>query len=300
MDFTREPIIETVITPKEGCKLVVRNSKGTGQEEYFVDAVEVVTFGSAIFLRSLEKPKAFMVPASDYEVLEVREARIVLKNVGFDRSIKIGGGREAVVRSCKESNEENKNGATATQQPLAPIKGRVEGRTDRKRDRRRQSRRRGRDEVLDPVEEVQEPHKSGAVETIPLSPPVQEIAQGELSPTISATGALMTHLLAPPPLISETIGRYKKEFKDAFYTKEEQEVGISLDPAEPFLTSSTEIMPESSEFSAFDLPDEGEEEIYRQQRRRFLNENPIDNVPETTGLPQEESSQEGSSATPEV
>lgn len=49
MDFTREPIIETVITPKEGCKLVVRSSKTVGQEEYFVDAVEVVTFGNAIF-----------------------------------------------------------------------------------------------------------------------------------------------------------------------------------------------------------------------------------------------------------
>ncbi len=94
MDFTREPIIETVVTPKEGCKLVVRSSKAGGQEEYFVDSVEVVSFGSSVFFRSQERPKAFMVPASDYEVLEVREARMVLKNVGLDRSIKIGGGRE--------------------------------------------------------------------------------------------------------------------------------------------------------------------------------------------------------------
>ena len=89
MDFTREPIIETVITPKEGCTLVVRSSKSSGQEEHFVDAIEVVVFGNAIFFRSLERPKAFLVPASDYEVLEVRETRLVLKNVGLDRSIKI-------------------------------------------------------------------------------------------------------------------------------------------------------------------------------------------------------------------
>ena len=96
MDFTREPVIQTVITPKEGCKLVVRSSKGLSQEEYFVDAVEVVSFGGAVFFRSLEKPKNFLLPVTDYEILEVREARMVLKHVGMDRSIKIGGGREAI------------------------------------------------------------------------------------------------------------------------------------------------------------------------------------------------------------
>ena len=59
VDFTREPIVETVITPKEGCKLVVRSSKSSGQEEYFVDAVEVVSFGTSFFFRSLERPKSF-------------------------------------------------------------------------------------------------------------------------------------------------------------------------------------------------------------------------------------------------
>ena len=59
MDFTREPVIETIVTPKEGCKLVVRSSKGASHEEYFVDAVEVISFGNASFFRSLEKPKSF-------------------------------------------------------------------------------------------------------------------------------------------------------------------------------------------------------------------------------------------------
>ncbi|MBX9744672.1 MAG: hypothetical protein K2X08_05615, partial [Chlamydiales bacterium] len=80
MNFTREPIIETVITPRDGCKLVIRSSKGNGQEDYFVDAVEVVSFGHSFFFRSLERPKSFLVPMSDYEVLELKETRMVLKN----------------------------------------------------------------------------------------------------------------------------------------------------------------------------------------------------------------------------
>ena len=103
MNFTREPIIETVITPREGCKLVVRSSKGNGQEDYFVDAVEVVSFGHSFFFRSSERPKSFLVPVSDYEILELKETRMVLKNVSTDRSIKIGGGREPHPRPHRES-----------------------------------------------------------------------------------------------------------------------------------------------------------------------------------------------------
>ena len=104
MNFTREPIIETVITPREGCKLVVRNSKGVG-EEYFVDAIEVVSFGRSFFFRSLERPKSFLVPVSDYEVLELKEIRMALKNASAERSIKIGGGRETPVRAQPREEE---------------------------------------------------------------------------------------------------------------------------------------------------------------------------------------------------
>ena len=65
MNFTREPIIETIISPKEGYKLLVRSSKGESrQKNIIVDAVEVVSFGRAFFFRSLERPKAFFVPAA--------------------------------------------------------------------------------------------------------------------------------------------------------------------------------------------------------------------------------------------
>lgn len=284
MDFTREPVIETVVTPKEGCKLVVRNSKGSGQEEYFVDAVEIITFGQAIFFRSLERPKPFIVPASDYEVLEVREARIVLKNVGLERSIKIGGGRDHNMRAPKEAEEK-----TEVQEPVqvAADSGqprsdaRPEMRNDRKRDRRRQSKRRR--EVIDQSAEgegvSQEADKGSDSERVELVPPTfSESGENAGQP---ANGALLASLLAPPPLISETIGRYKEKFKDAFYTKEEQESKLTLDPEHIPLASVPMIEADGSfpsipleqpAFGAFELSEDAEEEIYRQRKRKFLQE----------------------------
>ncbi len=94
MHFTREPTIETIITAKEGFKLVLRPASGTGTEEFFVDMVEVISFGDSCFFRSLDKPKSFMVPAVDYEIVEVREARMVLKSAAIEKDIKIAGGKE--------------------------------------------------------------------------------------------------------------------------------------------------------------------------------------------------------------
>lgn len=106
MNFTREPIIETVITPKEGCKLTIRNSKGVG-EEYFVEAIEVVSFSNAIFYRSLEKPKPFLLPVSDYEVIELKETKMVLKSVTLERSIKIGGGKPEKSKKKKSQKKQS-------------------------------------------------------------------------------------------------------------------------------------------------------------------------------------------------
>ena len=110
MDFTREPVIEAVITPKEGCKLVVRSSKTVGQEEYFVDSLEIVSFGKSIFFRSTERPKIFLVPVSDYEVVEVRETRMVLKTTGTEKgAIKIGGGRNVEKAEVAEGKKSRFN-----------------------------------------------------------------------------------------------------------------------------------------------------------------------------------------------
>lgn len=254
MDFTREPIIETVITPKEGCTLVVRSSKGSGQEEHFVDAIEVVVFGNAIFFRSLERPKAFLVPASDYEVLEVRETRLVLKNVGLDRSIKIAGGREAPLRSGREVTNGKTDRQVSSEKispptalppsdahlqeqptgslvgPAGPSEEVVEERIDKKRDRRRNyRRRRGKDEEgLKPSQEavgspdLRDPDNL----SVELPPPHMTKAEIEASASSVPVAAVLSSLLAPPPnLISETIARYKDNvlFKGAFFTKDEED-----------------------------------------------------------------------------
>lgn len=250
MDFTREPIIETVITPKEGCKIVVRSSKNMGQEEYFVDALEVVSFGSALFFRSLEKPKAFLVPASDYEILEVREARMVLKNVGLDRSIKIGGGREA--KAPKEPAIEKAEPSEAVEAAMAGAEEQPSGenRSEKKRDRRRQQRRRrGREEQ--PKEEAM---PGAGPQTIEGEPAFAEaaISNGESKTSEgspSPTPTVMRVLLPPPPtLISETISSYKENvlFKNAFYTKEEGEAAKEEEKKEePEAAASEQAQPPS-------------------------------------------------------
>ena len=91
MDFTREPLVETVITPKDGFKLLIRSISAGSQEEHSVVAVEVVSFGRCYFFRSLEKPQAFLLPMTKYEVVEVREVRTILKKASPEKSIKIGG-----------------------------------------------------------------------------------------------------------------------------------------------------------------------------------------------------------------
>lgn len=267
VDFTREPIIETVITPKEGCKLVVRSSKSNAQEEHFVDAIEVVSFGHSFFFRSLERPKTFLVPATDYEILEVREARMVLKNVGIDRAIKIGGGREGQMRTQREPHVEkaeipseestsSEGEESAVGQPAAEKI--QEGRIDKKRDRRRNyRRRRGREGSLeDEGQEGENTFKTESKET--------DGAEGENSPLTQQviTTSILTSLLPPPPtLISETIARYKDNalFKDAFYTKEERTPHPSVEE-QPTIPQP--------EYGTFELSEEEEERIYQQRKQQ--------------------------------
>ncbi|MDB6080877.1 MAG: hypothetical protein JWO53_149 [Chlamydiia bacterium] len=177
MDFTREPIIETIITPREGYRLAVRSSKSLGQEEHFVESLEVVSFGNAFFFRSTERPKPFLVPVADYEVLEVREPRMMLKTQLPAGSVKIAGGRDASYKAAREEGSRREPRAVSPEnsreeflsapsvraqtpakgdqksEPKAEVKG--EPRTDagvgidakggdRRRERRRGFRRRGR------------------------------------------------------------------------------------------------------------------------------------------------------------
>ncbi len=256
MNFTREPIIETVITPREGCKLVVRSSKGNGQEDYYVDAVEVVSFGHSFFFRSLEKPKSFLVPVSDYEILELRETRMVLKNVPAERSIKIGGGREAPPprqhhREPRETQQfeeppREESGEEASQQEGAIPEQRI----DRKRDRRRRGRRGGRDRGPD--------MRGGGDNHSPTSEPSQLTAEGpemmekqesafaSESEAPKPAPSFISKLFPPPPtLIKETLSRYK--------TTESIEQEVFPGPAE-------DLQKESLDESLFEHPLPSDEE----------------------------------------
>lgn len=197
MNFTREPLIETVIVPREGCRLILRSSRNESQEEFTVDAVEIVSFGPALFYRSLEKPRPFLVPVGDYEVVEVKESRVVLKNAPFERTIKIGGGREGSLR--KDEDEEQilpialeDEIANETQYPSH----------DKKRDRSRRNRRRRssdeREEMRHRVEETQE-----------FKPAPPKEAQQPKEPQVIPS---FTHLIPPPTtLISQNIQKYKDQ-----------------------------------------------------------------------------------------
>lgn len=290
MDFTREPIIETVITPKEGHKLVVRSSKSAGQEEYFVEAVEVVSFGHSLFFRSIERPKAFLVPVSDYEVLEVRETRMVLKNVGIERAIKIGGGREGkppkeLQREKAEQpaelvNEAEIISAGAGAEVSAEV--RSDGKVEKKRDRRRHARRRrGRDEET-ASEELSEEEKE-----ISSRSDDETALEGE-SQALSIPVVPFSTMLPPPTtLISESIARYKDNalFKGAFFIKDEEgrkegefkEEGILLSDEplgeekqhDDLLDSLQNVSLEPSDYGTFE-PSE-EIELYQQEASHIFS-----------------------------
>lgn len=236
MNFTREPIIETVITPREGCKLVVRNSKGAAQEDYFVDAVEVVSFGHSFFFRSLERPKSFLVPVSDYEILELKETRMVLKNASPDRSIKIGGGRDQQVRPQKEVEE-------LEGQPS-------QNKMDRKRDKRRRGRRgRDRQEMPAPaaqpaMQEYEEESFSEEGESIEERVPVEVPSFSE---EVKAPSFISKLFPPPPTLIKETLSRYKpaEGGEDTFLEPSfEEEPKEAID--ESLFDHKDEIFPEES------------------------------------------------------
>lgn len=285
MDFTREPIIETVITPREGCKLVVRSSKSSGQEEYFVDAVEVVSFGHSLFFRSLERPKAFLAPVSDYEILEVREARMVLKNVGVERSIKIGGGRESAPKLPKEVPAEAPSEELPTLTEDAPL---VDSRLEKKRGRRHYRRRRGREEPLAKEGEMRE-GESPEGDPLEAAAPSEEIAgkeefkddiipslESEETPLEAPPSLILSSILPPPPtLISETIARYKDNamFKGAFFVRDEK--------GDKEADQQGEQEPAKEPFKEAWISDEAEEEIFR-HRAASLTEEPLPGIPGET------------------
>lgn len=207
MNFTREPIIETIISPREGYRLIVRSTKHTSDEEFTVDAVEVVSFGSALFYRSLEKPHPFLLPVADYQVVEGKESRVVLKNAQFERTIKIGGGREASFKKEVEEESDDQMLPMGLEEESSEEPVSVEPGMDRKR--RRNRRRRGHEHRDDRPRH----------EPAPTEPKVEASKESVTPPTF-------THLIPPPTqLISDTIQKYKdQQAKDPLIPSEPAEV----------------------------------------------------------------------------
>ena len=194
MNFTREPIVETIISAKEGYKLSIKSSKQQAQEEHLVDAVEMVSFSGALFYRSQEKPKSFFLPIQDYEIQEVREARLTVKSPVMEKSIKIGGGKEAGKQHHKVEQEEKpaeivEEGVVALAQEKVSEK--ESGREHKREKRQKYKRKRG---FEDQSKEVRQQNVEGA--------PVQITPIPE---------SVFSHLLKPPEsLISDSIHKYKK------------------------------------------------------------------------------------------
>ncbi len=225
MNFTREPLVETIITPREGYRLLLRNSKGAGEEDLFLDAIEVITMGNGSFYRSLDRPKAFIVPVGDYEIYEVKEAKMALKLGMQEHATKP---REGGMKQ-KEEGERRKD--------------------RRSRNRRRREKEEVKEEAL--VEEAEE-H---------LPPPLQEREELVTPPPspVEETKERAPRVLIPPPttLISETISRYKETpvYAGAFFTKEEIEAEeLEEEEEEPVN------LREQEEFGLTDKREEEEEE----------------------------------------
>ncbi|MFY7843097.1 MAG: hypothetical protein ACOVOR_03680 [Rhabdochlamydiaceae bacterium] len=219
MNFTREPIIETIITPRDGYKLLLRNSKCVGIEEYQLDALEVVCFGQSLFFRSLERPRSFLVPVADYEIIEIKEIRVPLKNVSYDRSIKIGGGKENTSKSSKDvsnDKEEVSEAIEVSSDSSQDPSSNQEQKHEKKRNRGKNRRRRSQEEVTLSSKEQENilkdndaNHSSQTSEAQPLP--------------------VLTRLIPPPPnLISETMSRYKDivSLKPSSITNEESSSGL--------------------------------------------------------------------------
>jgi hypothetical protein len=242
VDFTRQPIIETVITPKDGYRLAVRSSKNLGQEEFVVEALEVVSFGVHCFFRTLDRSRAFLVPVSDYEVLEIREGRLPIKAATLEGTVKIPTVKEFARPPHKEIERKEplpaykeppvvQGVAQGAELPIleeagakeAPPSAFQDPRNDRRKDRKRgqKKRRSERDETFEEERPSSKSEQPPVVQEMKSVPSVAEMAI--VSAETSVVQPTFTSSILPPPttLIREDLERLRKSdtYKGAFYSK---------------------------------------------------------------------------------
>lgn len=201
MNFTREPILETIISAKEGFKLKLKSTKSENSPEYLVDAVEVVSFGQTFFYRSAEPANTFFVPAQDFEIVQERQARLMLKTP-TEKSIKIAGGDTGKGNSTentenkKKSKSKNKNPQKKVEEVSledAPIKEQEPSTPQEKKQFKEKHQKRH--------------HEKSANKSFPKNEnPATQTEAGS-----TPQSSIFSHLLRPPEaLISDNIHKYQK------------------------------------------------------------------------------------------
>jgi len=150
VNFTREPIIESIISARDGYKLSIKSTKFNENKEVLVDAVEIVSFGSSQFFRCQEKPKPFIFPVADFEISEVKETRFILKNSSLEKSVRIQSSKEHLHKTSKDvqeeefvveqDQEEELLEESSEETAAAPREDKKSKRNRRKRDRQKQQR----------------------------------------------------------------------------------------------------------------------------------------------------------------
>ncbi len=134
MLFTRHPIVETIITPKEGHQLKLKAPAAAGQD-YLADALELVIYGSTPFYRSLEGPRPFLVPAAHFEVEQVKEGRAPLKHATYERK----AAREPPSRETKKSSAAPRERLSANREEKNDTLGNVSDHWERHKNPRKRA-----------------------------------------------------------------------------------------------------------------------------------------------------------------
>ena len=280
-------LLKQLLPPKKGVNWLSAAAKASGQEEYFVDAVEVVSFGHSLFLSLSGKAKSISSACEDYEILEVREARMVLKNVGVRKVDQDRRRPRVAPKLPKEVLHERPEPLAPPAEEVPALAGEeaslLRRRMDKKRGRRHYRRRRGREELLPKKARLSE--SSALPEEGEAHPPLEE-AKGEQAalPTEAleaTTSIVLSSILPPPPtLISETIARYKDNamFKGAFFVREEKQEEQQEGQQEGQQEQPQQEFPKEAWIS-----DEAEEEIFRHRATAL----PPESSPETSTDPHE-------------
>ncbi|WP_213318738.1 hypothetical protein [Chlamydiifrater volucris] len=232
MYFTRDPVIETVITAREGYKLSIRNSKHVSQDPFVVEAVEVVSVGKMGFFRNCDRTKPFLVPVSDYEVMEIRDARINLKAVGLEKGVKIAGGREALLKLSRPvpktvvesedsqdqiSSEESVDNLVADVNAVKKSKKEFSSKSDKWKEKKRQGKRKSSKDVAEVADSSKE-----VLETV-----VEEVLEEQAAEESVVSGKKKFSLLPPPSkLISEV---FSKGESSTSVGSESSVVGVDVD-----------------------------------------------------------------------